>query len=361
MVLIPKVPGSGELKTKPTQHSYKELMSLGIKPNVIVTRCEERITDEMRKKIALFCDVRPNAIIESVNVENIYEVPLKFQEQGFDDYVLHKLNLDLPAADMSEWKTMIHNANNLKDKVTIALVGKYVQLHDAYLSVAESLKHAGFPIGVKVDIRWVNSEELTPENLDSALAGVDGILVPGGFGGRGIEGKIAAAKYARERKVPYFGICLGMQIAMIEIARDVCGLNGANSTEWDEGNPHPIIHLMPDQSGVTNMGGTLRLGNWPCKLAEKTKTLDVYKQDLILERHRHRYEFNNEYRDIMAKAGVIFSDLSPDDYLVEITELKDHPWFVGCQFHPEFKSRPNRAHPLFAGFIAASHKYSQGQ
>ncbi|TXT19978.1 MAG: CTP synthase [Erysipelotrichaceae bacterium] len=361
MVLIPKVPGSGELKTKPTQHSYKELMSLGIKPNVIVTRCEERITDEMKKKIALFCDVRFNAIIESVNVENIYEVPLRFQEQGFDDYVLHKLNLNLPPADMTEWKEMIYNANHLKDKVTIALVGKYVQLHDAYLSVAESLKHAGFPIGVKVDIRWVNSEELTAENLNEQLSGVDGILVPGGFGGRGIEGKIAAAKYARERKVPYFGICLGMQISMIEIARNVCGLNGANSTEWDEGNPHPVIHLMPDQNGITNMGGTLRLGNWPCKIEENTKTYSVYQQDLILERHRHRYEFNNDYREIMANAGVIFSGLSPDDYLVEITELKDHPWFVGCQFHPEFKSRPNRPHPLFAGFIGAAFKYSQGQ
>jgi len=360
MVLIPKVPGSGELKTKPTQHSYKELMSLGIKPNVIVTRCEERITDDMKKKIALFCDVRINAIIESVNVENIYEVPLRFQEQGFDDYILHKFNLDLPAADMTEWKQMIHNANHLKSKVTIALVGKYVQLHDAYLSVAESLKHAGFPLGVKIDIRWVNSEELTPSNLLEQLAGVDGILVPGGFGGRGIEGKIAACKYARERKVPYFGICLGMQIAMIEIARDVCGLEGANSTEWDEGNPHPVIHLMPDQSGVTNMGGTLRLGNWPCKITSDTKTESVYQQDLILERHRHRYEVNNDYRDVLTQAGVIFSGVSPDDYLVEITELKDHPWFVGCQFHPEFKSRPNRAHPLFAGFIGAAFKYSQG-
>lgn len=359
MVLIPAVPGSGELKTKPTQHSYKELMSLGIKPNVIVTRCEERITEDIKRKIALFCDVRVNAVIESVNVDNLYEVPLRFQEQGFDDYVLHKLGITLPKADMTEWCAMIERANTLSDKVTIALVGKYVQLHDAYLSVAESLRHAGYAVGTKIDIRWVNSEALTPENLKEQLIGVDGILVPGGFGGRGIEGKISAARFAREHQIPYFGICLGMQIAMIEVARNVCGLSGANSTEWDEANPHPVIHLMPDQSGVVNLGGTLRLGNWPCKIQEDTKTASVYQSPLILERHRHRYEFNNAYREIMAHNGVIFSGLSPDDYLVEITELKDHPWFVGCQFHPEFKSRPNRAHPLFQGFIQAALNYQK--
>lgn len=358
-VLIPKVPGSGELKTKPTQHSYKELMSLGIKPNIIVTRCEDRISEDMRKKIAMFCDVRPNAIIESVNVDNIYEVPLKFQEQGFDEYVLHKFNIEAPAADMTEWKAMIHNSNNLKDTVEIALVGKYVQLHDAYLSVAESLKHAGFPISAKVNIRWVNSELLTPENLLAELKDVDGILVPGGFGGRGIEGKIAAARYAREQKIPYFGICLGMQIAMIEFARNVCDFKDANSTEWDETTQNPVIHLMPDQNNIKNMGGTLRLGNWPCKLQADTKTKAVYNEPMILERHRHRYEFNNDYRQVMLDHGVMFSGLSPDDYLVEIVELKDHPWYVGCQFHPEFKSRPNRPHPLFAGFIKAAHTFSQ--
>ena len=359
--LIPRIPASGELKTKPTQHSFKELMSLGIKPNVIVTRCDERITDEMRKKIALFCDVRPNAIIESMNVENIYEIPLAFQEQGFDDYILHKFNIDAPEADMTEWREMIERSRHLNETVTIALVGKYVQLHDAYLSVSESLKHAGYPIGVKVDIRWVNSEELTQENLLSELADVDGILVPGGFGGRGIEGKILACNYARVNKIPYFGICLGMQIAMIEIARNVCNLEGANSTEWDESTVSPIIHLMPDQNGVENMGGTLRLGNWPCAIVKDTKTFSVYKQELIQERHRHRYEFNNDYRKIMSDNGVIFSGLSPDEYLVEITELKDHPWFVGCQFHPEFKSRPNRAHPLFAGFVQASSQYAKSR
>jgi len=355
-VLIPKVPGSGELKTKPTQHSYKELMSLGIKPNIIVTRCEERIDDEMRRKIAMFCDVRPNAIVESVNVDNIYEVPLKFQEQGLDEYVCHKFNLTLPPADMTEWKAMIDRSNNLSGTVTIALVGKYVQLHDAYLSVSESLKHAGYAVDAKVEIKWVNSEWLTKDNLVQELGDVDGILVPGGFGGRGIEGKILAAQYARENKIPYFGICLGMQISMIEFARNVCGLTDANSSEWDEATTHPIIHLMPDQNGVENMGGTLRLGNWPCALTEGTKTQEVYNTDLIQERHRHRYEFNNDYRAIMSEKGVIFSGLSPDEYLVEITELKDHPWYVGCQFHPEFKSRPNRPHPLFFGFVQASFK-----
>lgn len=354
-VLVPKVPCSGELKTKPTQHSYKELMSLGIKPNIIVTRCEERITSEIRKKIAMFCDVRENAIVESVNVSNIYEVPLSFKKQGLDDYVLHKLNINAPEADMTEWQNMIDNIRTLKDQVKIAIVGKYVQLHDAYLSVSESLRHAGYPLGAKVDIRWVNSEFLSKDNLEAELQGVDGILVPGGFGGRGIEGKILAVQYARENKIPYFGICLGMQIAVIEIARHMAQLEGANSVEWDEEARHPVIHLMPDQNGVINMGGTLRLGNWPCNLKADTKTIEVYQEAQILERHRHRYEFNNAYRNQLEDAGLIYSGLSPDEYLVEIVELKDHPWFVGCQFHPEFKSRPNRPHPLFAGFVKAAY------
>lgn len=357
--LIPKVPASNEMKTKPTQHSFKELMSLGIKPNIIVTRSDEALTSDMKKKIALFCDVREHAIIESVNFDNIYEIPLAFQQQGFDDYVVHKLSLDVPKADMTEWKAMIDMANNLPYTVTIGLVGKYVQLHDAYLSVAESLKHAGYPVGAKIDIRWINSEELSPENIAKHLAGVDGVLVPGGFGGRGIEGKIAAAKYARENKIPYFGICLGMQTAMIEYARNVCNLPYANSQEWDSQSPDQVIHLMPDQNGVVNMGGTLRLGNWPCLISEGSKTESVYQSVNILERHRHRYEFNNKYRAIMEEKGVVFSGVSPDGRLVEIVELKDHPWFVGCQFHPEFKSRPNRAHPLFYGFVRASFNFSK--
>ncbi|HBS92232.1 MAG TPA: CTP synthase [Erysipelotrichaceae bacterium] len=356
--LIPKVPASGEYKTKPTQHSFKELMSLGIKPNIIVTRSDEPVTADMKKKIALFCDVREHAIIESRNFENIYEIPLSFQQQGFDDYVVHKLNLNLPTADMTEWKAMIEMAKNLTHTVNIALVGKYVQLHDAYLSVAESLKHAGYPLGAKINIHWINSEELNAATMVEKLKGMDGILVPGGFGGRGIEGKIAAARYARENNIPYFGICLGMQIAAIEYARNVCNLPLANSSEWDAQTTDPVIHLMPDQSGVTNLGGTLRLGNWPCVIEPDSKTAGVYQKDMIQERHRHRYEFNNKYRELMAEKGIVFSGVSPDGRLVEIMEIKDHSWFVGCQFHPEFKSRPNRPHPLFYGFVQASFQFS---
>lgn len=357
--LIPIIPGGNELKTKPTQHSYKELMSLGIKPNIIVTRSEEPITDEIKSKIALFCDVREHAIIESRNTKNIYDIPLSFQEQGFDDYVVHKLNLDVEKADMSDWKAMIDKANNLSSKVTIALVGKYVRLHDAYLSVMESLKHAGYANDCEVEILWINSERLNQENVVKRLSKADGILVPGGFGGRGIEGKILAATYARENNIPYFGICLGMQIASIEFARNVCHLEGANSSEWDNNTQHAIIDLMEKHSGQEKMGGTLRLGNWPCVLKDNTKTKEVYKQSEITERHRHRYEFNNDYRQIFLDHGMIFSGLSPDQTLVEVIELNNHPWFVGCQFHPEFKSRPNRAHPLFYGFVGATLKKSQ--
>ena len=360
-VLIPKVPGSGELKTKPTQHRYKELMSLGIKPNIMVTRSEDPITLEVRKKIAMFCDVRENAIIESTNVDNVYELPLLFQRQGFDEYVLHKLNIVTPYADMREWEQMIQTIKGLRHTVKIAIVGKYVQLHDAYLSVSESLKHAGYPVGANIEFHWVNSENLTQHNLETHLSHVDGILVPGGFGGRGIEGKIMAARYAREHRIPYFGICLGLQIAVIEFARNVCGLDHANSVEWADDTPHPVIHLMPDQNNVIDMGGTLRLGNWPCKLTEGTKTKAVYGVDHILERHRHRYEVNNAYRNQLTQKGLILSGVSPDDYLVEIMELADHPWFVGCQFHPEFKSRPNRPHPLFAGFVKAAFDFQQAK
>lgn len=352
--LVPLVPGGSELKTKPTQHSYKELMSLGIKPNIIVTRSEEPLSADVKRKIALFCDVREHAIIESLNTKNIYDIPLSFKHQGFDDYVLHKLKIEAPEADMSEWKAMIDRANSLKHCVKIALVGKYVQLHDAYLSVAESLKHAGYDLDTHVEIEWINSECISPDSLAAELSHVDGILVAGGFGSRGIEGKIAAAQFARVNKVPYFGICLGMQIACIEVARNVCGLTCADSIEWNEQTPHPIIHLMENYSGKISMGGSLRLGNWPCVLNDDSKAYHVYKTTEIVERHRHRYEFNNAYRETLAFHGVVFSGLSPDNQLVEIIELKDHPWFVGCQFHPEFKSRPNRSHPLFYGFINAS-------
>ena len=352
--LIPKVPASNEYKTKPTQHSFKELMSHGIKANIIVTRCDEPLTSDMKKKIALFCDVRENAIIESRNVENLYELPLSFQRQHLDDYVLHKLGIDLPAADMTEWEDMIARASHLEDTVEIALVGKYVELHDAYLSVAESLQHAGYELSSKINIAWIDSTTITEENMCQKLSKYDGILVPGGFGERGVEGKINAARFARENNVPYFGICLGMQIAMIEYGRNVLGYKDAHTTEINANSSAPIIDLMEDQIHNTNLGGTLRLGDYPCQLVDNSKSKELYKDDVIFERHRHRYEFNNKYRDEFEKSGVLFSGLSPDGQLVEIVELPEHDYFVACQFHPEFKSRPNRSHPLFYGFVNAS-------
>lgn len=358
--LIPKIPASNEFKTKPTQHSFKELMSNGIKANIIVTRCDEPLTEEMKGKIALFCDVRKQAIIESRNVSNLYELPISFQEQGLDSYILHKFGLDdTPSADMSEWIAMIDRVNNLRHTVRIGLVGKYVQLHDAYLSVSEALLHAGYELSSKVDIEWINSEDITEANVAGYLGHLDGILVPGGFGHRGIEGKITAAKYCRENNVPYFGICLGMQIAMIEFGRNVCAYSDANSTEFDAKSNNQVISLMDDQLQIVDMGGTLRLGNYPCELHPESKAKKLYKEDVIFERHRHRYEFNNKYRDVFEENGVVFCGLSPDGLLVEIVELKDHNYFVACQFHPEFKSRPNRAHPLFYGFVEASLQFSE--
>lgn len=359
--LIPKVPASNEFKTKPTQHSFKELMSLGIKANVIVTRSDEPITEEMREKIALFCDVNKNAIVESRNVKNLYELPLSFYEQGLDSYILHKFGYDNPpSADLSEWKEMLERAGNLKHTIRIGLVGKYVQLHDAYLSVVESLHHAGQAIQARVKIEWINSEDITSENAERHLGDLDGILVPGGFGSRGIEGMISTVQYARENNIPYFGICLGMQIAMIEFGRHVANLEGANSHEFDEETLHPVIALMDDQVDKKDIGGTLRLGNYPCQLDKESKVYQLYnREDTIFERHRHRYEFNNTYRELFTKMGVRFSGLSPDGQLVEIVEIESHPYFVACQFHPEFKSRPNRSHPLFNGFIEASLHFAQ--
>ncbi|MEG0326854.1 MAG: CTP synthase [Erysipelothrix sp.] len=358
--LIPQVPASGEFKTKPTQHSFKELMSHGIKANIIVTRCDEPLTDDMKKKIALFCDVNESAIIESRNVENLYELPLAFQKQGLDDYILHKFGLgDIAPADMTEWKAMIDSANNLTKKVSVALVGKYVELHDAYLSVAEALLHAGYALGAEVDIDWIDSATLTPENVKDILGGHDGILVPGGFGSRGVEGKILASQFARENNIPYFGICLGMQVAMIEFARNVCGMDSAHSTELDANTSYPVIDIMEDQVHQTNVGGTLRLGNYPCELKVDSLAHELYNEDVIFERHRHRYEFNNKYRQLFEEKGVTFSGLSPDGELVEIIELKDHNFYIASQYHPEFKSRPNRSHPLFHGFVNAALLFSE--
>ena len=352
--LIVQIPGSGELKSKPTQHSVKELLSLGIQPDILVCRSDVPIPEDMRRKIALFCNMSEECVIQNTTAGTLYEVPLLLQKERLDEIVCRKLGLDRPAADMTRWAAMVEDIKNAKREVTIALVGKYVQLHDAYLSVEESLFHAGTACGAVVHIRWIDSETVTPENVAQKLAGCSGVLVPGGFGDRGIEGMIAAARYARESGLPYFGICLGMQIAVIEFARHVLGWADAHSTEMAPQTTHPIIDLMPDQVGVSSKGGTMRLGQYPCVLAADSRARTLYGQTEISERHRHRYEFNNDFRDRITAAGLLPVGTSPDGRLVEIVEIPAHPWFVGVQFHPEFKSRPDRPHPLFKGFVAAA-------
>ena len=352
--LIVQIPGSGELKSKPTQHSVKELLSLGIQPDILVCRSDVPIPEDMRRKIALFCNMSEECVIQNTTAGTLYEVPLLLQKERLDEIVCRKLGLDRPAADMTHWAAMVEDIKNAKREVTIALVGKYVQLHDAYLSVEESLFHAGTACGAVVHIRWIDSETVTPENVAQKLAGCSGVLVPGGFGDRGIEGMIAAARYARESGLPYFGICLGMQIAVIEFARHVLGWADAHSTEMAPQTTHPVIDLMPDQVGVSSKGGTMRLGQYPCVLAADSRARALYGQAEISERHRHRYEFNNDFRDRITAAGLLPTGTSPDGRLVEIVEIPAHPWFVGVQFHPEFKSRPDRPHPLFKGFVAAA-------
>ncbi len=352
--LIVQIPGSGELKSKPTQHSVKELLSLGIQPDILVCRSDVPIPEDMRRKIALFCNMSEECVIQNTTAGTLYEVPLLLQKERLDEIVCRKLGLDRPAADMTHWAAMVEDIKNAKKEVTIALVGKYVQLHDAYLSVEESLFHAGTACGAVVHIRWIDSETVTPENVAQKLAGCSGVLVPGGFGDRGIEGMIAAARYARESGLPYFGICLGMQIAVIEFARHVLGWADAHSTEMAPQTTHPVIDLMPDQVGVSSKGGTMRLGQYPCVLAADSRARALYGQAEISERHRHRYEFNNDFRDRITAAGLLPVGTSPDGRLVEIVENPAHPWFVGVQFHPEFKSRPDRPHPLFKGFVAAA-------
>ena len=352
--LIVQIPGSGELKSKPTQHSVKELLSLGIQPDILVCRSDVPIPEDMRRKIALFCNMSEECVIQNTTAGTLYEVPLLLQKERLDEIVCRKLGLDRPAADMTRWAAMVEDIKNAKKEVTIALVGKYVQLHDAYLSVEESLFHAGTACGAVVHIRWIDSETVTPENVAQKLAGCSGVLVPGGFGDRGIEGMIAAARYARESGLPYFGICLGMQIAVIEFARHVLGWADAHSTEMAPQTTHPVIDLMPDQVGVSSKGGTMRLGQYPCVLAADSRARTLYGQTEISERHRHRYEFNNDFRDRITAAGLLPTGTSPDGRLVEIVEIPAHPWFVGVQFHPEFKSRPDRPHPLFKGFVAAA-------
>ena len=352
--LIVSIPGTGELKSKPTQHSAKELLSLGIQPDVIMCRCDQPVPRDILEKISLFCNIPADHAIPNLTAELLYEVPLMLEREGLADVVVRRLGLICHMPDLTEWATMVHRAKHPAGTVKIALVGKYMALHDAYLSVAEALTHGGIENGVKVDIKWVDSETVTGGNAAAILSDCAGVLVPGGFGDRGIEGKIAAIQYARENKVPFLGICLGMQMAVVEFARHAAGLAGAHSSELDPRTEHPVIDLMPDQVGVTDKGGTMRLGSFPCRLAEGSRAMAAYGTGHIDERHRHRYEFNNAYRERLTAAGLALTGLSPDNRLVEIVELKDHPWFVGVQFHPELKSRPNRAHPLFRAFIAAA-------
>ncbi|MDP3058324.1 MAG: CTP synthase, partial [bacterium] len=354
VTLIPFLSKGGELKTKPTQHSVKELRGIGIQPDIIICRSERPLSLEIRAKIALFCDIEPRGIIENIDVSSIYEVPILLEKQHLDDLVIERLGLRPTPPDLREWRGLVEDINNLKNTVRVALVGKYVSMHDAYLSVAEALRHGGFANSAKIELDWVNAEDIEERGCQALLSEADAIIVPGGFGGRGILGKIMAAQYAREMKIPYFGLCLGMQVGVIAFSRTVCGWEDADSSEFRD-CLHPVIDLLPEQKNIEDLGGTMRLGSYPCKLVKGTKAYEAYGgAELINERHRHRYEFNNVYRTILEDAGLIISGTSPDGRLVEIIEDPSHPWFVGVQFHPEFKSRPNRAHPLFREFIAAA-------
>ena len=354
VTLVPFLRGSDEHKSKPTQHSVKELQGMGINPNIIVLRCDEPLEEAIFKKIAMFCNVKPDCVIENITLPCLYEAPLMLEQSNFSSVVCRELGLDVPKADLEEWTEMVRRIKNRQKEVHIGLVGKYVQLHDAYLSVAEAMRHAGYKLNTHIRIHWIDSEPLTKETCASVLAGMDGIIVPGGFGSRGIEGMILAAQYARENHIPYFGICLGMQIAVIEYARNVAGLPDAHSGEFDELCKHKVIDFMPGQSDDIDKGGTLRLGAYPCVIQPGTTMERCYGAREISERHRHRYEFNNDYREALTTAGLTLSGLSPNGRLVETVELTDRPFYVGVQYHPEFKSRPNRAHPLFVGFIAAA-------
>ena len=364
VTLVPYISAAGELKTKPTQHSVKELRSIGISPDIIVCRSEKPISKEMREKMAMFCDVDPDAVIQNLTARSIYEVPMLMEEQGLDTIVLRKLEMEDKPKDMQGWHDMVARILKKYDKkVTIAVVGKYVALQDAYISITESLRHAAVANEAELDIHWVNAEEIEADDTDmtKVMAGVDGILVPGGFGNRGIEGKIKAIQYAREHKIPFFGICLGMQCAVIEFARHVCGMVDANSSEFNPNSTHPVIDLMPEQLDVEDLGGTMRLGLYPCKVYPDTLTSKAYNAELIYERHRHRYEFNNAFREEIVGKGLVLGGTLPNGRLVEIVELpeSEHPWFLGAQFHPEFKSRPTNPHPLFREFVGAAVKHHQ--
>lgn len=354
VTLVPFLRGSEEHKTKPTQHSVKELQGMGIMPNMIVLRCDEPLEDNIFKKIALFCNVKDDCVIQNMTIPVLYEAPIMLEKSNFSDVVCRELKLNVGKPDLTDWNRMLDNIRNRNKKVTIGLVGKYVQLHDAYLSVAEAIRHAGYVYGTRTHIEWIDSEQITESNAEEILGICDGIIVPGGFGDRGIPGMITAAKYSRENNVPYLGICLGMQIAVIEFARNVCKIADANSGEFDENTSHKVIDFMPDQSDSINKGGTLRLGAYPCKIEQGTKMHECYGGELISERHRHRYEFNNEYLEMLKSAGLVISGTSPDETIVETVEIGENDFFVGVQFHPEFKSRPNKAHPLFKGLVKAA-------
>ena len=332
------------------------MLALGIQPDIIVCRTEHPLTDDIKNKIALFCNVSKECVIENNNCDILYAVPMMLKKQKMDEVVMKKLDIDAPNQDLSDWEEMLYALRNPKQTVKIALVGKYVELHDSYISVNEALKHGGISTMSAVDIHWIDSESLEADgaNLDEILGDMDGILVPGGFGSRGIEGKILAANYARTHDIPYLGICLGMQIAIIEFARNVLKMQGANSAEINPETPFPLIDILPEKKNISNLGGTLRLGQYPCILNENSKSYQLYGEKEIFERHRHRYEVNNDYRDSLLQGGMIFAGTSPDNHIVEMIELPEHPWFVACQFHPEFKSRPNKPHPLFRGFVTAA-------
>jgi CTP synthase len=354
VTLIASVGPWGEQKTKPTQHSVMKLREIGIQPDVLICRSKRKISEDMRDKISLFCDVDKEAVIDCPDMDTIYEIPLKFEEEGLADLVMRRLGLENSAADLEDWKRMVSILKKPARKLDIAIVGKYTGNGDAYISIAESVKHGGIANDAGVKITFVESEDMTEENVVERLAGMNGIIIAGGFGGRGIEGKIAAVKYARENRVPFLGLCLGLQMSVVEIARNVCGLDNANSEEVDINSPHPVIHLLPEQQGVEDKGATMRLGLYPCRVKDGTLASKLYKEELIYERHRHRYEVNNSYRPQLERGGLICSGVSPDYRLVEIVELENHPFFIATQFHPEFKSRPNRPHPLFDGLVRAA-------
>ena len=356
---VPYIEAAGELKTKPTQHSAQRLREIGISPDVLVCRADRPMSEDIRKKIALFADTELDSVIPAEDAPSLYAIPLSLHDEGLDDLVLEKLGMEAPPAELDEWRSLVSRTLEAERRVRIAIIGKYIKLQDAYLSVVEALGHAAGANGLKVELDWVDSEVLEDrESTERRLAGVDGVLVLPGFGHRGAEGKIEPARYARETNTPYLGLCLGMQIEVIEFARNAAGLEMANSTEFEQDTPHPVIDIMPDQVGV-DMGGTMRLGRWPCKIEPGTLAAEVYGSELVHERHRHRYEVNNAYREALTEAGMVFSGTSPDGRLVEIAELKDHPFFIGSQFHPEFKSRPLRPHPLFFGFVSACGKTAE--